>query len=58
MPLTGKDKEVERNFEREYPGRGEEVFYRSINAGKVKNIPEAERIKKRQHRSHKRRNRR
>jgi hypothetical protein len=58
MPLTGKDKKVERNFEEEYPGRGKDVFYASINSGRVTNIPEAERMKKRQARSHKRSKRR
>ena len=47
MPLTGKDREVEERFESEYgPERGKQVFYSSINAGKVRNIPEARRMAK------------
>jgi hypothetical protein len=57
MPLTGKDRKVEGNFEREYgPEQGKRAFYASINAGKVKGIPEATRMaKKRKHHRHKKR---
>lgn len=59
MPLTGKDKQVESNFEREYPGRGKEVFYRTMNKaisrGKTPNLPEARRLaKKRKHQKRRR----
>jgi hypothetical protein len=58
MPLTGKDKKVEGNFEREYGAKkGKRAFYASINAHKVKNIPEAERMA-RKHKRSKRRSRR
>lgn len=60
MPLTGKDREVEGRFEREYgPKEGKRAFYASINSGKVKGIPEAKRMaKKRKHKRHKRRSKR
>ena len=55
MPLTGKDRKVEQNFERQYgPERGKRVFYASINAGKIRNIPEARRMAKKRKRSRKR----
>jgi hypothetical protein len=57
MPLTRKDLKVERKFESEYgPEHGKRAFYASINAGKVKNIPEAARMAKK--RAHARRSRR
>lgn len=58
MPLKGKDREVMDDFKREYGDKtGERRFYASINAGKVKNIPEARRIK-RKNRASRRRTRR
>lgn len=55
MPLTGKDKQVESNFEKEYPGRGKQVFYatmnKAISRGRTPNLPEARRLaRKRKHR--------
>ena len=36
MPLTKKGKKVLRNMKKEYGGKkGEQVFYASINKGKV-----------------------
>lgn len=51
MPLTGKDRGVEDAFTNRYgKERGKRIFYASINSGKVKNIPEARRMKaKRRH---------
>lgn len=54
MPLTGKDKHVEGNFERQYGKDGKSVFYatmnRDISRGKTPNLPEARRLaKKRKH---------
>lgn len=50
MPLDEKSAKVKRKFNEEYGDRGDRVFYASINAGKVKGIPEAERMaKKRKH---------
>lgn len=55
MPLQGKDKKVLSRFEAEYgPKEGKRAFYGSINAGKVKNIPEARRMKRRKRRSKRR----
>lgn len=58
MPLTGKDRKVLSNFEKEYGReRGKRVFYASINKGRVKGIPEAKRMarKRKHHRKPKRR---
>jgi hypothetical protein len=51
MPLTPKDDKVLRKFQSEYGAEeGKRAFYASINAGKVRNIPEVRRMaKKRQH---------
>jgi hypothetical protein len=55
MPLGKKDTEIKRKFAKEYPGRGERVYYASVNAGKVRNTPEARRFaKKRAHARQKR----
>lgn len=58
MPLSGKDKEVESKFEKEYgKEHGKRAFYASINTGKVKGIPEAKRMaaKRKHHRGRRRR---
>lgn len=56
MPLTDEDSKVLRNFEREYGAKqGKRAFYASINAGRVKNIPEARRLKAKRRRKRKRR---
>lgn len=39
MPLTDKGRKVLRNMKTEYGARrGEQVFYASINAGKLKEV--------------------
>jgi hypothetical protein len=52
MPLTGDDKRVQDSFKREYgKERGKRIFYASINSGRVKNIPEARRMKRNRRKS-------
>lgn len=39
MPLTAKGQEIEANMEKTYgPKKGEQVFYASENAGKIKGV--------------------
>ena len=39
MPLTKKGKEILANMKREYgSAKGTEVFYASLNAGKIKGV--------------------
>ena len=38
MPLTKKGKKIKRAMEKEYPGRGEKVFYASKNKGTIKGV--------------------
>lgn len=59
MPLTSKDREVLSSFEDQY-GReaGKRRFYASINAGKVRNIPEARRMARKRHKAHRKVHRR
>lgn len=48
MPLSEEDQKVLGKFQDEYGKKqGERVFYASINAGKVKGIPEAKRMQER-----------
>lgn len=51
MPLSGTDERIERSFESRYgKEQGKRAYYASINAGKIKNTPEARRM------AHKRKN--
>lgn len=60
MPLGKRDKEVESQFEKTYPGRGKSVFYatmnRDISRGKTWNLPEARKqaAKRKHHKKRKR----
>ncbi len=48
MPLTKKGKEILSNMKREYgEEKGEEVFYASINSGKIKGAEASRRYRKR-----------
>ena len=38
MPLTKKGKKIKRAFNKQYPGRATEVFYRSKNKGTIKGV--------------------
>ena len=54
MPLSEKDRDMERSFERQYPGRGKSVYYatlnKRINEGRAINSPESRKLaKKRKH---------
>lgn len=47
MPLTSKGKEVMKSMKRTYGGkRGEQVFYASANAGKLKGVEKEQELKK------------
>lgn len=56
MPLTKKDRRMESSFEKQYPGRGKEVYYRTLNKriseGRPINSPESRHVaaKRRKHR--------
>ena len=54
MPLTKKDRDMERNFERQYGDEGKSVYYatlnKRINEGRPINSPESHHVaKKRRH---------
>lgn len=54
MPLTRTDRRVLKAFIRRYGARrGKRIFYASINSGKVRNIPEARRMRRKRARSRK-----
>jgi len=55
MPLSKKDQQIERKFEKRYGSRGKEVYYRTINSGKLSNTPEARKMMKKRKRSRGRR---
>ena len=38
MPLTKKGAKIMRGMKKQYGERGEEVFYRSANAGKITGV--------------------
>ena len=43
MPLTEKGKKILANMKKEYgSAKGTEVFYKSLNAGKIKGVHEGE----------------
>ena len=47
MPLTDKGKKIMQSMKRTYGGKkGEQVFYATRNAGKIKGVEEAEELKK------------
>lgn len=46
MPLTEKGKKVLAQYRKQYGKRAEEVFYRSINAGKLHGMERRKKKKK------------
>ena len=58
MPLSEKDRDMERSFERQYPGSGKSVYYATlntrINEGRAINSPESRKLakKRKHHRRH------
>ena len=47
MPLTRKGKDIMQSMQRTYGGKkGEQVFYATANAGKIKGVEETEELKK------------
>ncbi len=49
MPLTSKGKEIMHSMEKEYGSKkGEQVFYASKNAGKIKGVEKEYHKKKRE----------
>lgn len=38
MPLTKKGKKILRDMKKRYGERGEEIFYRSINKGTIRDV--------------------
>ena len=47
MPLTSKGKDIMQSMKRTYGGKkGEQVFYATANAGKIKGVEEAQELKK------------
>ena len=47
MPLTKKGKDIMQSMKRTYGGKkGEQVFYATANAGKIKGVEETEELKK------------
>ena len=47
MPLTDKGKDIMQSMKRTYGGKkGEQVFYATANAGKIKGVEEAQELKK------------
>jgi hypothetical protein len=63
MPLSGKDREMESSFERQYGDRGKSVYYatlnKRINEGRPINTPESKHVaSKRKKRKSKRTTRR
>ena len=47
MPLTDKGKKIMSSMKRTYGGRkGEQVFYATANAGKIKGVEETQELKK------------
>lgn len=61
MPLSKKDHDMERNFEKQYGSRGKSVYYavlnKRINEGRPINSPESRHVEKKRkhHRKQKRR---
>lgn len=55
MPLGATDKRILRRFEAEYGAQdGKRAYYASINAGRVRNTPEARRMMKQRRRARRR----
>ena len=47
MPLTRKGKDIMQSMQRTYGGKkGEQVFYATANAGKIKGVEETQELKK------------
>jgi len=47
MPLTEKGRKIMNNMQRTYGGnKGEQVFYATANAGKIKGVEETQELKK------------
>ena len=46
MPLTEKGRKIMAAMKKQYGKRGEEVFYRSANAGKITGVHGAKKKKK------------